>query len=80
MLACQTATYALPGREQEARTNFDLLSNFNGGFDWKYWLGRAYKNEQYATQVLQPLGELERDLKITAETKGIRPVRLICVT
>jgi hypothetical protein len=63
MLAYQTATYALLGREQETRTSMDLLGNFNGGFDWQGWLHRAYKNELYAEQVLQPIGELERDLK-----------------
>lgn len=63
MLAYQDATYAPLGRDQEARTGFDLLSNFNDGFDWKDWLRRAYKNEQYAEQVLQPPGEFERDLK-----------------
>jgi len=62
MLAYQTATYALLGRDQEASTSMDLLSNFNGDFDWQGWFYRAYKNVQYAEQVLQPLGELERDL------------------
>jgi tetratricopeptide (TPR) repeat protein len=59
MLAYQTASYALLGRDQEARTSMDLLSNFNGGFDWKGWFHRAYKNEQYAEQVLQPLAQFE---------------------
>ena len=63
LLAYQAATYALLGRDQEARTSFDLLSNYNGSFDWKNWLRRAYKNEQYAEQVLQPLSEFEKDLK-----------------
>ena len=61
LLAYQAATYARLGRDQEARTSFDLLTNYNGSFDWKGWLYRAYKNEQYAEQVLQPLSEFERD-------------------
>jgi tetratricopeptide (TPR) repeat protein len=63
LLAYQAATYALLGHDQEARTSFDLLSNYNGDFDWKDWLRRAYKNEQYAEQVLQPISELGMDLK-----------------
>lgn len=59
MLAYRAATYALPGREQEARSMLDLLNNHDGEFDWKDWLYRVYKNEQYAEQVLQPLSELE---------------------
>jgi adenylate cyclase len=61
MLAYLTATYALLGRDQEARISMDLLSNFNGGYDWKDWFHRAYKNEQYAEQVLKPLGEFGKD-------------------
>lgn len=63
ILAYQTASYVLLDRDREAKTSFDLLGNFNGGFNWRGWLRRAYKNEQYAEQVLQPLGEFERDLK-----------------
>jgi TolB-like protein len=63
LLAYKAATYALLGREQEARVSFDLLTNYNGDFDWKDWLHRANKNEQYAEQVLQPLAEFERDLE-----------------
>ena len=63
ILAYQAASYVLLGRDQKARTSIDLLSNYNGGFDWKGWLRRAYKNEQYAEQVLQPLAEFEKDLK-----------------
>jgi len=59
MLAYRAATYALPGCEQEARSILDLLNNYDGEFDWKDWLYRVYKNEQYAEQVLQPLSELE---------------------
>jgi hypothetical protein len=62
MLAYQTATYALLGRAQKARTSMDLLGNFNGDFDWKGCFHRSFKNEQYAEQVLQPLAELERSL------------------
>lgn len=60
LLAYEAAVYALLGRDQEARTNLDLLSKFEGDFDWKDWLRRAYKSDQYAEQVLQPLRELER--------------------
>jgi len=35
MLAYRAATYALPGREQEAWSMLDLLNNHDGKFDWK---------------------------------------------
>jgi adenylate cyclase len=63
LLAYQAATYVLLGRDQEARTSIDLLSSYNGDHDWMGWLHLAYKNGQYAEQVLQPLAEFERNLK-----------------
>ena len=63
MLAYKTATYALLDRGREARTSMDLLSNFNGDFDWKDWFNRSYKNGQYAEQVLLPIAELQRELE-----------------
>jgi len=62
MLAYRVATYALLGRDQEAQSILDLLNNHGGEFDWKEWLHRVYKNEQYAEQVLQPLRLLENKL------------------
>ena len=62
MLAYRAATYALQDREQEARSILTLLNKHDGAFDWKDWLYRVYKNEQYAEQVLQPLSELESNL------------------
>ena len=63
LLAYQAASYVLLGRDQEAKISIELLNNYNGGHDWKGWLRRVYKNEQYAEQVLQPLGEFEGNLK-----------------